>query len=250
MSCPRRALLSGLRPRPTAEFLQRNCAKLLLVLDAPEPIRSEDVLAQATRARLFSLLAELGRSAGTAELARSLELHPNGVRIHLERLEQAGLVSRARARHGRGRPADRWTIAPGARPGGEPPRAYRDLGQWLARSIGERSVSSGGLERCGREIGRELAPGDSDGGPEAVEQLLAALGFAPVVEADRGGRLSLRLCNCPYRDVVRDHAQTVCALHKGITRGMLDVLAPGAKLARFEPHDPDRAGCVVELIGS
>jgi predicted ArsR family transcriptional regulator len=220
------------------------------VLDVPEAIGGEDVLAQPTRARLFSLLAGLGRAAGTAELARRLELHPNGVRIHLERLEQAGLVSRTRASQGRGRPSDRWTIAPGARPGGEPPRAYRDLGQWLARSIGERSVSPTGLERCGRAIGRELAPADSEGGLDALEQLLAALGFAPSLDATEGGGLCVHLCNCPYRDVVREQPQTVCTLHKGITRGVLDVLAPRAKLARFEPHDPDEAGCVVELTGA
>ena len=39
-------------------------------------------------------------------------------------------------------------------------------------------------------------------------------------------------------------------LHRGITRGLLDVLEPGAKLAAFVPHDPDRAGCEIELRGA
>ena len=43
-----------------------------------------DPLAQPARARLFALLAELRRPAGTEELARRLDLHPNGVRVHLE----------------------------------------------------------------------------------------------------------------------------------------------------------------------
>jgi predicted ArsR family transcriptional regulator len=121
-------------------------------VDAPS-ITSGDVLAQPTRARLFSLLEELKRPAGTVELAERLDLHPNGVRLHLERMEQAGLVARARVRRSRGRPPVGWTIAPDATPGGEAPRAYRDLGRWLARALG----SGGGLrgvERTGRQVGQ------------------------------------------------------------------------------------------------
>jgi predicted ArsR family transcriptional regulator len=113
--------------------------------------------------------------------------------------------------------------------------------------MSERSISLRALERTGREIGRELAPSQAASGLEAVEQALAALGFAPVVQSRRGDRLTVCLGNCPYRDVVRENQPAVCALHKGITRGLLDVLAPGATLERFVPRDPVRAGCVVEL---
>ena len=66
----------------------------------------DDVLAQPTRKRLLGLLGEMGRDAGTEELAASLGLHPNGVRVHMERLREAGLVQRARPRQARGRPRD------------------------------------------------------------------------------------------------------------------------------------------------
>jgi len=120
----------------------------------------------------------------------------------------------------------------------------------LARSIDARSISLAGLERTGREIGRELAPSEAAPGLEAVEQSLTALGFAPVVQAREGDRLTICLGNCPYRDAVRENQPAICALHKGITRGLLDVLAPGTKLERFVPHDPAQAGCVVELRGA
>lgn len=220
------------------------------VFDAPAGLSSDDVLAQPSRARLFELLLELRRAAGTAELATRLGLHANGVRVHLGRLEEAGLVARAQVRRGRGRPADAWMIAPDARPGGQAPRAYRDLGRWLARSLGERSVTTSALERTGREIGRELAPSDGIGGLEAVERALAALGFQPAVSAHGSGRVTFCLGNCPYRDVVREYQPAICALHKGITRGLLDELAPEAKLSGFVPHDPDQAGCLIELRGA
>jgi len=56
-------------------------------MDAPLLITADGVLSQPTRARLFAMLGELSRPAGTVELADRLDLHPNGVRIHLERLE-------------------------------------------------------------------------------------------------------------------------------------------------------------------
>jgi len=219
------------------------------VIDLPLATSSEDALAQPTRARLFELLGELGRPAGTVELAERLSLHPNGVRVHLERLERAGLLARARARQARGRPRDAWTIASDARPGGHAPHAYAELARWLARAM--RSGPSGlrGIEAAGKQIGRELAAKDGTLGENALQNTLTVLGFQPQVQLRKGNRLTFRLGNCPYRDAVRENQPVVCTLHRGITRGLLDVLDPRAKLAGFVPHDPDKAGCLIELSG-
>jgi predicted ArsR family transcriptional regulator len=219
------------------------------VIDLPTAASADDALSQPTRTRLFALLGELKRPAGTAELADCLELHPNGVRLHLERLEQAGLVARARAHQARGRPPDAWTIAPDARPGGEAPRAYQDLGRWLARAMRSRPLGLRSIEATGRQIGREIAPRDTRLDPAALETVLATLGFQPAATVRDGDRLSLCLHNCPYRDAVRENQPAVCTLHKGITRGLLDVLDPNAKLTGFVPHDPDNADCTIELHG-
>ena len=53
------------------------------------PTRPHDALAQPTRAQLFTVLSDLRRSASTDELAERLALHPNGVRVHLDRLREA-----------------------------------------------------------------------------------------------------------------------------------------------------------------
>jgi predicted ArsR family transcriptional regulator len=220
----------------------------MAVIDLPVIADPDDALAQRTRARLFAVLSELRRPAGTAELAKRLELHPNGVRLHLERLEQQGLVERARVRQRRGRPPDAWTVAPDAQPGGRAPRAYQDLGRWLARALGAGGGRRG-IEATGREIGRELAPNDPDRYPNALESTLTALGFQPTIEQREADRLRVCLGNCPYRDAVRENQPAICALHRGITRGLLDVLEPKAKLTAFVPHDPNEAGCVIELRG-
>lgn len=218
-------------------------------MDAPFVIAPDDVLAQPTRARLFALLGQLKRPVGTAELADQLKLHPNGVRIHLERMERAGLVQRVRVPRQRGRPPDAWTIAPGAQPGGHAPRAYQDLGRWLARAFRAGARGTRGIEATGRQIGRELAPHEEPASAEAFETSLTALGFQPTIQTRGADRTTFCLGNCPYRDAVNENQPAICALHRGITRGLLDALAPDARLIAFVPHDPDRGGCTIEIRG-
>jgi predicted ArsR family transcriptional regulator len=209
-----------------------------------------DVLAQPTRARLFARLGELRRGASTEELATELGLHRNGVRMHLDLLAEAGLVVRERERRRQGRPRDSWSINPDAQPGGDPPTAYADLGRWLARSISAAKMRTRDLEAAGREIGRDLAPDDPAASTvEAVRDVLGALGFQPTSSVDREGRLSFSLANCPYREAVRENQTVVCALHRGLTRGLLDAMSPRTKLAGFVPKDPYTAGCLIQLTG-
>jgi predicted ArsR family transcriptional regulator len=198
------------------------------------PGKPAAALAQPTRARLFEALTELRRPASTEELAARVSLHPNGVRMHLERLRDAELVVRERVRHGRGRPRDMWAVASDARPAGTPPSAYLDLGRWLARVMDARLDT---IEAGGRAIGRELAAGDAE-----LFAAFVSLGFQPSREG-----MTYRLRNCPYRDAVHENRDVVCTLHRGITRGLLDRISPQTEIAAFVPGDPDTAGCLIEL---
>jgi predicted ArsR family transcriptional regulator len=214
------------------------------------PTQPHGVLGQPTRARLFARLNEMRRPAGTDELADELGMHPNGIRLHLERLCDAGLITRERSRQPRGRPRDMWAVAAGAQPGGDPPSAYADLGRWLARLITPRRIGLRAVEANGREIGRELAPSGGAASPEEkMYAALTSLGFQPQRDADGGDGITYRLCNCPYRDAVRENQPLVCTLHRGITRGLLDEISPETKLTGFVPRDPDIAGCLIELHG-
>jgi predicted ArsR family transcriptional regulator len=211
------------------------------------PKSTDDPLTQPTRARLFALLTERKEAVGTEDLAARLGLHPNGVRVHLERLQEAGLVERRQERAGRGRPKDRWAVAPGAQPSGQAPSAYASLAVWLARAIPTGPTRLREIEQTGREIGREIAPTETGDVVEELRQTFVALGFQPAMKVKTDGSLTCRLENCPYRDSVRENADVVCGLHRGITVGVLEKLDPKAKLTRFEPRDPGRAGCLVEV---
>lgn len=217
------------------------------MIDLPVVAGPDDALAQPTRARLFELLAGQGAPSTTAELAQRVGLHPNGVRTHLELLERAGLIARGRAQQRRGRPPDEWMLAPDGQPGGRAPTAYQDLGRWLARALKARPGGLRRIEAIGRQVGRELPPKHASSDPNALEHALTGLGFQPTATLRHDDRLKLRLGNCPYRAAVHENQPAICALHKGVTRGLLDVLHPEAKLASFIPHDPDAAGCEIQL---
>jgi predicted ArsR family transcriptional regulator len=208
----------------------------------------DDPLSLPVRAELFEALVELRRPASTPELARRLDRHHNTVRRQLARLAEAGLVECRTVRRTRGRPHHEWVIARDAMPGGRAPEAYADLGRWLARAVG-RGGGLDAVEATGREIGREIAPDGTDRPlADSMRDVLTALGFAPRQDgaADRGGARYV-LANCPYRDAVRENQPAVCTLHRGITRGLLDRLAPGGELVEFVARDPDAAGCVIGI---
>ncbi len=212
------------------------------------PQTADGVLGQPTRARLFELLGELGHPVATVELAEELDMHPNGVRNHLEVMREAGLVERHRSRRRRGRPRDEWTISAAARPGGRSPTAYADLARWLARACPPGDE----LEAVGREIGREAgrkAAGESwANAAEAVSSTLATLGFQPRVIDHGEGGFGCELGNCPYREAVRENQPAVCGLHRGMTAGLLESIDPELAMSEFTPRDPDEAGCVIGVV--
>lgn len=208
---------------------------------------TDQLLSLPLRAQLFDALVDLRRPASTQELARRVGRHHNTVRRQLSRLAEAGLIEGRAVRRPRGRPHHEWVITSDARPGGRAPEAYVSLGRWLARAVG-RDDGLDGVEATGREIGREIAPDRGDApAAEAMRDALAALGFAPRQETDAPRRSRYVLANCPYRAAVRENQPAVCSLHRGITLGLLDRLAPDGELLEFVARDPDAAGCLIAI---
>jgi predicted ArsR family transcriptional regulator len=207
-----------------------------------------DVLAKSTRARLLDLLHDLDRTATSDELAVRLGRHRSGVRVHLERLEAAGLVERRRVRQARGRPRDAWSLSPDARRTRGRPDAYAELAGWLADAIPARPARLREVEAAGRRLGHRLSDGGSDVPLQPrLADIFTALGFEPRALPTPAGSLCFELGNCPYRAAVRANQPVVCTLHRGLTQGLLDVLDSQGTLRSFVPKDPDRAGCLIEI---
>lgn len=214
------------------------------------PVRPGDALSQPTRAKVFALLGDLHRPASTEELAAELGMHPNGVRLHLERLFDEGLVERRRERQARGRPRDSWVISPDAQPGGDPPTSYASLSRWLVQALVTSGARVDDMEETGRLIGRGLAsdhPGQKD--EQMLFDTLTTLGFQPERQPQANQRVTYRLRNCPYRQAVHERQPLVCALHRGLTNGLVEGMDTGSTVVGFEAKDPDLAGCMIRVTG-
>lgn len=223
-------------------FAQGVCAKLGAMVG-----QQPGLLAQPTRAQLFAAIRDHGGEVTTEQLARELDLHVNGVRRHLELMRAGGLLTRARRKHGRGRPRDVWSIAAAADGADRPDENYADVARWLARSIAAAPAALRQVEETGKAVGRELADEDDASLEAGIERSFSALGFQPLIRAGAGGAFSCELANCPYRASARENADVVCRLHRGMTEGLIEQLDPGSHLTSFEPHDPDQAGCRFEV---
>ncbi len=187
-----------------------------------------------------------GMTAG--ELAEVLGLHPNAVRKHLRALTEDGSVGAESEFSGRrGRPAVRYRAAEGRRA----EAATQRLARLLVEFVNEIGPDEGRVEQFGRRQAAGLV--SSADGRTALIDLMTTMGFAPRETTrssrSREGGLELVLGHCPLRDAVTaDGGELVCALHRGISRGLVE-MSPSGRLTEFEIHPPETAGCRIAAEG-
>jgi predicted ArsR family transcriptional regulator len=210
-----------------------------------------EALAQPTRRRIAEVLGSAPNGLTPFDLAEAVGLHHNAVRRHLDVLARAGVVISERdPASGRpGRPSRRYRLVADE---GVAEAGHRELVRLLVELVRRTGAHEAAVEDFGRDEGRLL--GKDRTAMDAIVGTLAGLGFAPddVTEdgARRRGELDLRLRRCPFADAVfADGGHLVCALHRGLTLGVLDEAAPDAHLAAFEIRDPVAAGCRVRVRG-
>jgi predicted ArsR family transcriptional regulator len=207
----------------------------------PAPIEVHKALADDTRYRLYRYLRLSGRPVPVRELATRLSLHPNTLRPHLRRLEEAGLVaSEARRGAGVGRPQAMYVaLDVEAREG----RDFRLLADILAPLLAA-AKSRGRAEEVAREWGAYLVgraapkPGlRPKAGPSlaVLQEALADAGFDPRFRRRGPKEVEIALRDCPFRDLLDEHRELVCSVHRGLLTGMLGALRPALRMERFEP---------------
>jgi predicted ArsR family transcriptional regulator len=240
-----------------------------------------DILSQVDRLSLFKLLADRSRYAiyqevagadepmSTNEIAERLALNPNTVRLHLEKMREAGLLEVSSNRHGSvGRPQHQWTAVPQAPSLGLEPAGFRLLAHLLAEIAAHSESDANAVAGVGRECGLERTVGrrSRTGSPraaclQAVMDELADLGFDPALEpaADEPGAAGatgdvltrISFTHCPFRELAVLYPDIVCQLHRGITEGILSgavAATPGAA-GRLESFGSlvDQDPCMVEM---
>jgi predicted ArsR family transcriptional regulator len=212
-----------------------------------DPLAVIQALGDETRALLYRELAGSPRPLGAPQLAERLGLHTNTVRMHLERMREAGLVEVESVHRGTvGRPQHVYALASGA-PGVDfDPPSHAVLAGLLAAMAERLGGDAVDAEATGHEWGRQSVRRTRSGTcVDALVQQLTALGFDPSVEEDGDGT-RVTFLQCPFRDLAEAYPELVCNLHRGMCAGTLES-AGGGNMEHFSTlYDPDP--CHVRVV--
>jgi len=205
-------------------------------------------LGDETRFSMYRELATSTRGCSAHELADSLGLHPNTVRLHLDRLREAGLVEVEPVHRGTvGRPTHVYSLAAGAPGLGFDPPSYTLLAGLLA-ALAER-VGADGEEatEIGRAWGAEAGKRTrSRSCVKALGAEMSRLGFEPATET-AGAETDMAFMHCPFRELAEAYPELVCNLHRGISEGIVNEVGGGTveEFATLYERDPCRVAVSV-----
>lgn len=217
--------------------------------DSPPRLEILKTLGDNTRYAIYLELARSPKPLATADIARSLDLHPNTVRPHLERMREVGLLEqRVDTRGGVGRPQHLYSVAPDAPSLGLEPPVFPMLARMMMRIVEGARPAVDDVVEAGREQGRI----DSTRWPhalscrEALESELARVGFDPESVPD-DGVTTIGFMHCPFRDLAQANPAIVCGLHQGMVEGFVETRRDGRVAAFRSLVDRDHP-CQVDLI--
>jgi predicted ArsR family transcriptional regulator len=199
----------------------------------------------------YAIYLELARSPvplSTAEIADTLELHPNTVRPHLERMRDVGLLDVETDNRGAvGRPQHRYSLAADAPSLGLESSSFRMLAGLLAGVAAAAGAEPEQAAELGRVQGRSAAAarGRARGCVTALTAELADLGFDPA-RADDGRTTTIAFTHCPFRELAEAFPELVCHLHRGLVEGFVEEMG-GAEIEEFATL-ADRDPCRVDLV--
>ncbi len=210
-------------------------------------------LADDTRYRLYRYIGLAGRPVSIREMSRRLSLHPNTLRPHLRRLEEAGLLSREIRKSATvGRPQ---TVYSAREIRNDEGSDYRLLAEMLCGVV-RTSKAMEEAKDLARQWGAYMV---AQGGPKpgvrlparrnlaVLQEAMARAGFDPRFRRMQGSAIEITLRDCPFRDLADDYRQLVCTLHRGLVEGMVAGLKPPVAIKEFQPF-AERGICRVRTV--
>jgi len=207
------------------------------------------VLGDNTRYAIYLELARSESPLSTTEIAETLDLHPNTVRPHLDRMRDAGLVEvEAESRGTVGRPQHRWSTTADAPSLGLEPSGFRMLAALLAGVAASGAPEPETVAAFGRQRGRVAAEEQAPFAPSCLGGLMAELsdlGFDPTSVQD-GATTTIGFTRCPFAELAAAFPGVVCNLHRGMVEGYL-AAAGGATVDAFHTLE-DRDPCRVDIL--
>lgn len=187
------------------------------------------------RADVLDALRATSTPVTITQLARSLDVHPNTVRFHLDALVGTGQVERVESgRHGPGRPPQLFRAAHRMDPAG--PTRYRMLAEILTLALAADDDPEAKALDIGRSWGRTVEPPAAGSAVDALVRVLDEFGFAP----EQPVTAQLRLRHCPFLEIAETSSAVVCPIHLGLMQGALENWQAPVTVDRLEPFvEPD-----------
>ena len=186
-------------------------------------------LGDETRYALYQELARSTAALSAQDLSDRLAIHTNTVRLHLDRLREAGLVDVEAVHRGTvGRPQHLYFLAAGAPGLGFDPPAHVLLAGLLAALAERVGADVDEATEIGRAFGAEVAGRSPTGSClRALRVELERLGFEPAVEPGPAGSERIEFLHCPFRELAEAYPELVCNLHRGLCVGLVDAVGGG-----------------------
>jgi predicted ArsR family transcriptional regulator len=194
------------------------------------------VLADGTRYRIYRwVVSDPGHEVSVADTATEFGLHPNVARMHLGKLEQAGLLTTSLRKHkGGGRPAKLYRLSDEVTSFALPPRRFELLADLAVRALdasADRDQTIGICRQAGAEAGRQFAAQH----PERLDVEPAALGSTIAEIAEQHGmlpsvhwtqdELAIDVRNCVFKEISQGRPELVCAMHRAFFEGVVEAVA-------------------------
>ena len=201
----------------------------------PSGLDALAALGEPTRRALYDYIVAQDRAVSRDEAATATGTKRATAAFHLERLVDDGLLQARFARvtgrtgPGAGRTAKLYARARRQIAVSLPPRRYEIAAEVLAGALeaAEREAApvSEAVARAADRAGRRIATGGAD-----LAEVLTRSGYEPKQRPDGG----IHLANCPFHDLLAQHADLVCAMNLHLLRGLIGELGARAQ-ARLDP---------------
>jgi len=194
-------------------------------------------LGDSTRRQIYLHIYQDSKSITTADVAKHFNIHPNVARHHLEKLLQTGFLTidttRVREKSGAGRPSKLYRASTKQALHPAPSQKDRLLIELLLATLtGIPTEDAEHLaEEAGVRYGAQLAENAHKTGNAPALSRRDVLHIVAETMNKRGFHISASLeeetliaQQCPFAEMATKHPQIVCAIDRGMLRGMFDNL--------------------------
>ena len=202
-------------------------------------------LNEPIRRALYAYVAQSTGAVGRDEAARAVGITRELAAFHLDKLLEEGLLDveyrriSGRTGPGAGRPAKIYRPSDRQVQVILPKRRYDLAAQVMAEALEDPGDPVAAVDRVARQFGQALGEearrdlGRRPGTARLLEKacaVLAEYGFEPVYSD-----AELRLRNCPFDAIAKEHTALICGMNLALAEGLLTGLGAEGVEARLDP---------------